>query len=269
MQYTFLGMNVSRNAFITLTGLGASSLQAARDAALAGNVSWSSKAEREMHGGPMANNSKAAAYLGARSWLEWYSESHAEMSPKEMRAYLPAGRKCFYHAHYRKAVLEEYGVTEADAAFARAYALALRGAKQQRAAEKHASGNSVNAEAYASAAQRMADVPLAEIGTFLPVWRIECPWLIICKSVSMFTRCSVCEYLRLLIDQTPRDQVALRSALQARLGDHYEFQAAQRLADNRLEEECVHSGGAKWFMLIDKWTSRKQCVPRYGANCRQ
>ena len=71
MQYIFRGTNVCRDAFITLTGLGASSLQAARDAALEGKVSWSSKAEREMHGGPMANISKAAAYLGARSWLEW------------------------------------------------------------------------------------------------------------------------------------------------------------------------------------------------------
>jgi len=113
MQYTFLGINVCRDAFITLTGLGASSLQAARDAALAGKVSWSSKAEREFHGGAMENNSKAAAYLGARSWLEWYAHSHAEMSPKELKAYLPAGRKCFYYAHYRKDVLEKYGVTEA------------------------------------------------------------------------------------------------------------------------------------------------------------
>ena len=264
MQYTFLGINVCRDAFITLTGLGASSLQAARDAALAGKVSWSSKAEREIHGGAMENNSKAAAYLGARSWLEWYAHSHAEMSPKELKAYLPAGRKCFYYAHYRKDVLEKYGVTEADVAAARAYALALREAKKQRVGEKHASGNSVNAEAaeaYASAAQRMADVPLAEIDTFLRAWRVECPWLIICKSVSMFTRCSVCEYLRLLIDQTPRDQVALRSALQARLGDHYEFQAAQRLADNRLEEECAHSGGRKWFMLIDKMDQQKTVCP--------
>ena len=53
---------------------------------------------------------------------------------------------------------------------------------------------------------RMADVPLAELGTFLRAWRIECPWLIVCKSVSMFTCCSVCEYLRLLIDQIPRDR---------------------------------------------------------------
>ena len=107
----------------------------------------------------------------------------------------------------------------------------------------------------------MADVPLAEIDCFLRAWRIECPWLIVCKSVSMFTRCSVCEYLRLLIDQTPRDQVALRAALQARLGDHYEFQAAQRLAENRLEEECAHSCGRRWFFLIDKMDQQKTVCP--------
>ena len=94
MQYTFLGMNVCRDATITLTGLGASSLQAARDATLAGNVSWLSTAARKMPGGPMAAHSKAAAYLGARSWLEWYSESHAEMSPQDLRAYRPADRTC-------------------------------------------------------------------------------------------------------------------------------------------------------------------------------
>ena len=80
----------------------------------------------------------------------------------------------------------------------------------------------------------MANVPLAELNCCMHAWRSECPWLIVCKSVSMFTRCSVCEYLRLLIDQTPRDQVPLRSALQERLGAHYEFQAAQCLAEHRL-----------------------------------
>ena len=77
----------------------------------------------------------------------------------------------------------------------------------------------------------------------------------------MFTRCSVCEYLRLLIDQVPRDQVHLRAALMARLGEHYDFQAAQRLAENRLEEECAHSGGRKWFMLIDKMDQQKTVCP--------
>ena len=55
--------------------------------------------------------------------------------------------------------------------------------------------------------------------------------------------------------------MALRSALQARLGDHYEFQAAQRLADHRLAEECVHSGRAKWCMLIDKIDQQTTVCP--------
>ena len=54
---------------------------------------------------------------------------------------------------------------------------------------------------------------IATLATFLEAWRVEVPWLVVCKSVSMFTRCSVCEYLRLLIDQTPRDQDELRQAL--------------------------------------------------------
>ena len=80
MHYTFLGQNVCRDALLSLSGLGSSTLQAARDAALAGKVSWSSEAERELHGFSMhaGSHNKAhsrAAYLGARAWLEWYAES--------------------------------------------------------------------------------------------------------------------------------------------------------------------------------------------------
>ena len=261
VQYTFLGMNVCRDAFIALAGFGSSTLQAARGQSLEGKVSWSSRAERGMHGGMLGNTNKPAAYLGARQWLEWYAESHAECSPMDGRAYLPAGRKAFYYAHYRKDILERHGVTEADAKDARAYALASSRSKRRRLVGAQAGGSSADAGAYVPASCRMADVPLAELNTFLRAWRIECPWLIVCKSVSMFTRCSVCEYLRLLIDQTPRDQEALRSALQARLGDHYEFQAAQRLAHGRLEELCAQSGGAKWLMLIDKMDQSKTVCP--------
>ena len=144
MHYTFLGQNVCRDAFPSLSGLGSSNLQAARDAALAGKVSWSSEAERELHGFSMhaGSHNKAhsrAAYLGARAWLEWYAETHAEMSPMNLQAYLPAGRKCFYYAHYRKDILERYGVTEEDAAGARVYALASRESKtMQPASSKEA-----------------------------------------------------------------------------------------------------------------------------------
>ena len=49
--------------------------------------------------------------------------------------------------------------------------------------------------------------------------------------------------------------------LQARLGDHYEFQAAQRLAIGRLEELCAQRGGAKWLMLIDQMDQAKTVRP--------
>ena len=218
-QFTFLGTNVCRDAFTTLTGLGASTLQAARGEALAGNVSWSSRVERGLHGGTMENTSKSAAYLGARQWLEWYADSHAELSPMDGQAYLPAGRKAFYFAHCRMDILERHGFTEAEAADARAYALASRRSKRRRVAGAQTGGNSGSARAHvptsscmadvgcssASArahvpttSSRMADAPLAELSTLLRAWRIGRPWLIVCKRVNMFTRCSVCEYLRLL-----------------------------------------------------------------------
>ena len=137
MQYTFLGVNVCSDAFLALSGLGSSTLQAAREAALAGKVSWSSESERELHGCSMQAGSHnkthgRSAYLGARAWLEWYAETHAEMSPMSFQAYLPAGRKCFYYAHYRSDILKRYGVTEADATRARDYSLAFRAGKKKR-----------------------------------------------------------------------------------------------------------------------------------------
>ena len=81
------------------------------------------------------------------------------------------------------------------------------------------------------------------------------------KSVDMFTQCSVCDYLKLLIEQTPRDQYALRERLKDRLGLHFDFQAAQRLALGRVEEQAAQSGGAHWCMLIDKMDQRKTVVP--------
>ena len=41
-------------------------------------------------------------------------------------------------------------------------------------------------------------------------------------------------------------------AFRARLGEHYAFQSAQRLAQDNLEGACINSNGLKWFMKIDK-----------------
>lgn len=252
IQWILLGENVCRDAFLILTGVGVSVLQAARAGALQDRMSWSSPMERGLHSGSMTH-AKPAAYLGARQWLEGYATTHAEWSPMEAKAYLPSGRKIFYYHHYRMDILRRHGLSEDDVAKAKA-----GGGKRKRG---HDSLDGNDASAYALASRRMGDVPLADVGCFLRAWRIECPWLVVCKSVSMFTRCSVCEYLRLLIDQTPHDQEPLRQSLRHRLGNHFEFQAAQRLAHQRIEEECEQSEGQKWFMLIDKMDQKKTVCP--------
>ena len=81
VQFSFLGQNVCRHAFSLLTGIGVSVLHDARKSALDNKVSWSPSSERGFHGGAIKNHWKPAAYLGARQWLEWYAETHAEWSP--------------------------------------------------------------------------------------------------------------------------------------------------------------------------------------------
>ena len=167
------------------------------------------------------------------------------------RAYLPAGRKGFYYYHYRTDMMERHGVSEQQLADARSRAQASRASGKQPGPKRRRQ----------MPANPLEDVPIADVSTFLRAWRVECPWLVVCKSVSMFTRCSVREYLKLLIDQTSRGQESLRQALQTRLGDHFAFQAAQRLSHGRMEEVCEQSGGEKWMMLIDKMDQNKTICP--------
>ena len=119
----------------------------------------------------------------------------------------------------------------------------------------------VGARTQALALARVRDAPVAEDKCFLAAWRTECPWIIVCTSVSMFTKCSLCNFILLLIDQTPRGQELLRQAFRYRLGSHFEFQGAQRLAHNRIEESCEQSEGRKWFMLIDKMNQATTVCP--------
>ena len=53
--------------------------------------------------------------------------------------------------------------------------------------------------------------------------------------------------LKLLVEQTPRDQCALRERFKDRLGLHFDFQAAQRLALGRVEEEVCPE---RWRTLV-------------------
>ena len=99
VKYSFLGQPVCRNAFMTLTGIGAWSLTEARKKAESGHKSCLSQRElgRAML---LQNTSQPKHYLDARSWLVHYADTHADKSPISLECYLPAGRKSFYHSAY-------------------------------------------------------------------------------------------------------------------------------------------------------------------------
>lgn len=49
------------------------------------------------------------------------------------------------------------------------------------------------------------------------------------------------------------------------MGRHFDFQAAQRLVEGRIEEMCNQSGGTRWFMHIDKMDQKKSILPSIWA----
>ena len=166
VQFTFLGVNVCRDAFLVLTGVGSSVLQSVRADVLNNKASYSTAAERGLHGALLRNTSKNMAYLSARQWLEAYAESHSEWSPMDAKAYLPAGRKVFFYYHYRRDMLERHGLTDDGVALGRAPRLA----KRRRDGGLCSTGTGVpttsGAGAYAPAPCRVADIPLADPVTF-------------------------------------------------------------------------------------------------------
>ena len=63
------------------------------------------------------------------------------------------------------------------------------------------------------------------------------------------------------IDLTPRSDTVLMNALRTRLGQHFQFQSAQRLALGREEERCIQSGGTDVFFHMDKMDQQKCILP--------
>ena len=100
MTYRFLGEDVCRDAFLSLAGVGVSSLLAARNGALREAKSSLSLSELQICQRITSTNQEPL-YLDARQWLEHYADSHGEQSPIDCLTFLPAGRKEFYYAHYK------------------------------------------------------------------------------------------------------------------------------------------------------------------------
>jgi len=58
-------------------------------------------------------------------------------------------------------------------------------------------------------------LPYAGLNTFLKAWRLECPWLVVVKSISKFVKCGLCEYLKMLIDKVDRKDTNTLGMLRA------------------------------------------------------
>ena len=176
------------------------------------------------------------------------------------KAYLPSGRKMFYYYQYRKDMIQRseaalgsqvpeetlLGSTPRQSSGApslspppagRCYeppapphpSAAARGRKRKQLNADPALGSTPRCTAeYAKGFAARAGIVMATLSTFLDAWRVECPWIVVAKSVGMFTRCSVCDYLKLLIEQRPREENDLCEFLKDRLRRHFDFQAAQR-----------------------------------------
>ena len=86
----------------------------------------------------------------------------------------------------------------------------------------------------------------AAYSTFLLAWRKECPHIVVVKSMTMFTRCGLCDFLQNELAKCPRSETKVVEMLKRRLGQRYEFLSAQRLAMGRIEEQRRRSGGAEW-----------------------
>jgi hypothetical protein len=54
--------------------------------------------------------------------------------------------------------------------------------------------------------RKQVGLPSASLQVFLIAWRIECPWLVVTRSLSKFVKCNLCEYLKRMIDTTPRSE---------------------------------------------------------------
>ncbi len=64
-----------------------------------------------------------------------------------------------------------------------------------------------------------------------------------------------------MIDRTPRNDKQVMQMYVTRLGEHFDFQSAQRLVVARIEELYLQYGGTKWLMLIDPMDQNATYVP--------
>ncbi len=208
MQFQVLGLPVCRQAFMQITSLSASEIQAAR-----GLSDTNSLAVPKTTPGLWVSR-RPIKTMDARSWLLDYAKTYGDTSPLHDQLSLPIATKEFYYLAY------VHSWTNAG-----------------------------------TPADQIASKPL-----FLSTWRDELPWIVIKTSESLFVSCGLCEYLKLLVAKT--SESSLRSLALNRLGAHFDFQAAQRIAMTNMFRNSERNPTELIAVAWDKMDQVKTLLPR-------
>ncbi len=108
--------------------------------------------------------------------------------------------------------------------------------------------------------REVPDNQIASLSYFLKVWRTELPWVKLRAPSGPFTHCGLCDFMRLLIGSTK--EAGMKHQLLLRLGDHYAFQAAQRIAISNIFAESQRDPGELLAIGWDKMDQAKNIIPR-------
>ena len=101
---------------------------------------------------------------------------------------------------------------------------------------------------------------VGKLDLFYKVWRNEFPWVKLRSETSMFAKCGLCEFLHSAAHAAINS--AQRQMFISRLGRHYQFAAAQRLALSYLWVQAAQDPKEVTLMSIDKMDQSKTMIPR-------
>ena len=104
---------------------------------------------------------------------------------------------------------------------------------------------------------------IANLKYFLKMWRTELPWIKIRPTSGPFTHCGLCDFLKMMI-ASAADKV-LKDNLNLRLGEHFQFQGAQRVAMSNIFRESETDPDEILAFSWDKMDQAKTVVPRIVA----
>ena len=104
---------------------------------------------------------------------------------------------------------------------------------------------------------------MAGLKYFLKVWRTELPWIKRRPTAGPFTHCGLCDYLKWTMARC--SDKGGREKLASILGEHFQFQAAQRVAMSQIFRESEEHPEDLVAVAWDKMDQAKTIVPRVVA----